>query len=361
MKKYDGNVAFKCTYNDGGRNGRTRGFVGFSGTCSKENIIRNVEAGRVWCSHENNRCFQFYNNGCHGRRPRDPCYESRVLRDWRFGAGSSYDGDPSFMRSARKGKVALLTTRHPGYDTEKHAEKRRIVFGVFKIVNIDTGVDGEDWVVGAPESAIQVPEATALALPYWTFKKGVPIWGRGIFRYVSDQEITNYLHALFPRLQRRRDRVVLESLLECCGSLKPKSAGSDEVPVVEDEDLNRKYGPGGEGKRHRRLKEFVARHPERLGLGVGDVSVEHRFVTGDRVDLSIDLANGGHCVVEVEVEGDRSTLIGAHQALKYRALRAGELDETQLPHAFLVAYSIPRSTRRFCKRHGIRALEIQPT
>ena len=52
-------------------------------------------------------------------------------------------------------------------------------------------------------------------------------------------------------------------------------------------------------------------------------------------------------------------MIGAHQALKYRALRAGELDETRkLPHAFLVAYDIPPSTRKFCKRHKIKVLEI---
>ena len=97
-----------------------------------------------------------------------------------------------------------------------------------------------------------------------------------------------------------------------------------------------------------------------LGLGKAEeVSTEHRFITGDRVDLSIGFENGEHCVVEIEVEGADSTLIGAHQALKYRALRAGELDETrELPHAFLVAYDIPPSTSKFCKRHKIKVLEI---
>ena len=84
-----------------------------------------------------------------------------------------------------------------------------------------------------------------------------------------------------------------------------------------------------------------------------------RFVTGDRVDVSIDLANGEYCVVEIEIEGE-STRIGAHQALKYRALRAGELDSMELPHACLVAYSIPQDVKDFCERHGVLALEIQP-
>lgn len=103
----------------------------------------------------------------------------------------------------------------------------------------------------------------------------------------------------------------------------------------------------------------IADQPECLGLGRGSAEVEHRFVTGDRVDVSIDLANGEHCVVEIEVEGE-STSIGAHQALKYRALRAGQLDSTVLPHACLVAYSIPHHVKDFCKRHGVSALEIQP-
>ena len=64
-------------------------------------------------------------------------------------------------------------------------------------------------------------------------------------------------------------------------------------------------------------------------------------------------------LVEIEVEG-KSTRIGAHQALKYRALRAGELDASELPHACLVAYSIPQHVKEFCGRHGVSALEIQP-
>ena len=36
MNGHDGNVAFKCTYNDGGDRG-------FGGTCSNENIRRNVK------------------------------------------------------------------------------------------------------------------------------------------------------------------------------------------------------------------------------------------------------------------------------------------------------------------------------
>ena len=364
MNGHDGNVAFKCTYNDGG----STGFVGFDGTCSNENIRRNVKGVkgfkmRVWCSNEDNHCRRFHDRGFRGRRPIHPCYESQIFRTWKYSSGVYHsgerEGEPIPMHQAQVGRVVLLTTRLPDHDTEK----QRIVFGVFKIDRIEDDQKGT-WAIGDPDYAIRLPKTAALALPYWKFKNGQPIWGSGLFRYVSDQEVTNFLHALFPRLQSPKDRSVLERLLECCGNLAPEDIPEDLDRKIKKAELGQKYGPGGEGERHRKLKEHIAKNPRVLGLGKAkkkDISVEHRFTTGDRADLSIDFINGEHCVVEVEVEGADSTLIGAHQALKYRALRAGELDQVgKRIHAFLVAYDIPQSTKKFCKRHGIKALEIQP-
>ena len=359
MDEHDGNVAFKCNYNDGGHRG-------FDGTCSKKNIKRHVRAGRdIWCTHMDNRCRQFYENDFQGIKPKHPCYESQIFENWKFGAGT-YTTTKKFglrkkIKHAKTGKVALLTTRHPRDDSEE----KRIVFGIFKICRRDESDDGETLFAGNSEHAIRIPKAAARALPYWDFKKrprsGEPKWGSGLFRYISDQEVTNFLHALSPRLQSPGDRAVLERLLECCGNLEPEDAANNMNQEVPAADLELKYGPGGEGERHRRLKEYVAQHPEELGLGAGRGRVEHPFVTGDRVDVLIKLDSGEHCVVEIEVEGRRSTLVGAHQALKYRALRTAELDDgTEPPHACLVAYHIPPSTREFCERHGVRALEIDP-
>ena len=47
----------------------------------------------------------------------------------------------------------------------------------------------------------------------------MPDWRTGLFRSISDQEVSNFLHALRPLLQSPRDRMVLEHLMECCGSL----------------------------------------------------------------------------------------------------------------------------------------------
>ena len=360
MIGHGGNIAFKCTYNNGGE----RGFVGFGGTCSNENIFRNVKTNpRRWCSSPSNLCQRFCENGFRGKRPHHPCYESEIIDRWRFGPGTyqsrNRDGKPIPMKHAQVGKVALLTTRHPERDTERE----RIVFGVYKIERVRRDDCGQIWIEGSADHAIRLSESAAFALPYWNFKKlapdDEPDWRTGLFRYISDQELTNFLHPLYRRLQSAQDRTVLEELLECSGNLDPELAPGEVNGDVPESDLKQKYGPGGEGERHKVLKQFIADNPERLGLGRGKGAVEHRFVTGDRVDVSIALADGEHCVVEIEVEGE-STSIGAHQALKYRALRASELDSTELPHACLVVYSIPQHVKDFCERHGVSALEIQP-
>lgn len=354
------NVAFKCTYNDGGE----RGFVGFGGTCSNGNIFRNVEENpRRWCSSPSNLCRRFCENGFRGERPQQPCYESEIIDHWRFGPGTYQSMNrkdrPIPIKHAQVGKIALLTTRHPERDTERG----RIVFGVYRIERVSRDSCGQIWLEGNANHAIRLSEADSRALPYWRFKKLAPDrkpdWRTGLFRYISDQEVANFLHALYRRLRSAEDRTVLEELMGCTGNLDPELVPDEANGEVPESDLKLKYGPGGEGKRHRVLKQFIADNPECLGLGRGKAVVEHRFVTGDRVDVSIDLANGEHCVVEIEVEG-KSTRIGAHQALKYRALRAGELDASELPHACLVAYSIPQHVKEFCGRHGVSALEIQP-
>ena len=303
MNERDGNVAFKCTYNDGGE----PGFVGFDGTCSDENITRNIEAGRRWCAADVNACREFFEKGFRGGRPQQPCYESQIVRRWRFGPGTSetQKGNwvPIQMNDARVGKVAVLTTRHPDHDTES----KRMVFGVYRIDRIEENAEGEIFAEGNSKTAIRLSEEAAYSLPYWEFKtlpkSNKPDWGSHLFRYVSDREVTNFLHALKPYLQSNRDRAAQEILLNCCGNLAPDSGRLAVDRGTWNEDRKHKYGPRGEGESHRRLKELIARHPELLNLGPGRGAVEHRFVTGDRVDVLIEFEDGGQCVVEVEVKG----------------------------------------------------------
>lgn len=86
------------------------------------------------------------------------------------------------------------------------------------------------------------------------------------------------------------------------------------------------FGPGGESAAHRRLKLYVAAHGTEFGMSAAAVSeVEHRFRTGDRVDVMFQNHSPERTVVEIEVAGEDNICIGIKQAVKYRVL--AEVDE----------------------------------
>lgn len=81
------------------------------------------------------------------------------------------------------------------------------------------------------------------------------------------------------------------------------------------------FGPGGEGTAHRNLKLYVAAHGRDFGLSEEAIAVvEHRFRTGDRVDVLFQNHWPERTVVEVEVSGMENICTGIHQAVKYRSL-----------------------------------------
>jgi hypothetical protein len=85
------------------------------------------------------------------------------------------------------------------------------------------------------------------------------------------------------------------------------------------------FGQGGESAAHRRLKLYVAAHPTEFGLSAAaQPFVEHRFQTGDRVDVMFENHLPDRTVVEVEIAGEDNICVGIHQAIKYRSLAEAE-------------------------------------
>jgi hypothetical protein len=81
------------------------------------------------------------------------------------------------------------------------------------------------------------------------------------------------------------------------------------------------FGPGGESAAHRRLKLYVAVHGADFGMSSDATAlVEHRFRTGDRVDLIFHNHSPERTVIEIEVAGEENICTGIHQAVKYRSL-----------------------------------------
>lgn len=96
------------------------------------------------------------------------------------------------------------------------------------------------------------------------------------------------------------------------------------MSLAEQELVNQHVGvfaPGGESSAHRLLKLYVASHGINFGMSnAAQAFVEHRFRTGDRVDVMFQNHEPERTVVEVEIAGEENICTGIHQAIKYRSL-----------------------------------------
>ena len=120
---------------------------------------------------------------------------------------------------------------------------------------------------------------------------------------------------------------------------------------------------GGESSLHKRMKEYVASHPLLLGLKENVKSfIEFPFPSGDRVDIAFDLGSNHWVIVEVEIEGFNSILVGLFQAVKYRALQKAVLRLQELEGSvsgFVVARTIPEEIKRLSNLLDIETAELR--
>ena len=81
-----------------------------------------------------------------GTKPKNPCYESRLFREWQFGAGWHHlgvkAGTPKHLNHAQVGKFAILTTRFPN-----EPESDRRIVGLFQFGEILDEPDSETTLV----------------------------------------------------------------------------------------------------------------------------------------------------------------------------------------------------------------------
>ena len=137
------------------------------------------------------------------------------------------------------------------------------------------------------------------------------------------------------------------------------SLGVDLLHPTADStgSIRKKYGPGGEGKDHKQLKDYLYDHPEAIGLDdVVDKQREYVFRTGDRADLVFELTNGRYVIVEVETDNQALIDAGAYQALKYRILKCAEKRTpitSDSVRSLLVAWQDPTDTT-FCQDYDVR-------
>jgi hypothetical protein len=137
---------------------------------------------------------------------------------------------------------------------------------------------------------------------------------------------------------------------------KPVPRIAREKARARREVLERKYGPGGEGPAHKRLKELILNNPEKLGFGIVlKAHEEYGFDSGDRADIVFDLQKGRYAVVEIETD---NPMPGAFQALKYKVLKCAELGldiKSTKVEAMLVASTKPEDMT-FCGKYDVHFL-----
>jgi hypothetical protein len=109
-----------------------------------------------------------------------------------------------------------------------------------------------------------------------------------------------------------------------------------DLPSVEPtfenlDDRGRAYSEfiertdGRESEDHLKLKEFIAAHPEVIGLPAESATqMEYLFVSGDRADIIIGIGPDSWAVVEIKNWEIGDLVKGVYQAIKYRALLQAE-------------------------------------
>lgn len=355
-------VAFKATYNDGGAHG---GLVGYRGVCSDPVIVDNVHVrGMTWCSQPNNPCRQHFDGGLEGLRPRvrtGPdafCYESGLFlrQPRRFGGGFFHtgerEGEPIPVAQVEVGDVAILTTIPPGGGQED-----RFIFGLFRIGQFY--LDNDWGYVSESDGSMDVviPDDVARDLLYWNYQHpnadGTRMWGSGLVRYLDEDLNLRFIEDLLWRLGDDPARDVIVGALEHLVQPRPHRG------LLGGGRGHGRRG-GGEGEAHRELKHLVAAHPERIGLPPDAVAtIEHRYLSGDRVDVKFDLPDGNAAVVEIETI---CPLPGAHQAVKYRALlevERGEALNAGNVEAVLVAHGFDQESVALAQQYGIRLVAMR--
>jgi hypothetical protein len=149
---------------------------------------------------------------------------------------------------------------------------------------------------------------------------GLP--GEGIGWFVSKREE-------FKKLPRSKQREIVKAELvrifaypkwrSVLEALSLPYAPTDYTPLIEEAT---QFG-GGEGEAHKRLKEFVARHPDLIGLASNTTFgvIEDALPSGDSLDVSFREAEEWTAAEVKPLDAPVSDVLrGLFQCVKYKAV-----------------------------------------
>ncbi len=191
-----GHIAFKCAYNDN-KGPIEAPVIGYMGPCSKPTTVYNVKKGAPWCSLPECPCNGYVYRG--EDRGASPCYECRMLVEWKAYAGFDHDSPDSWtprrIIGTRPGKIAFLTTRYPGT-----GESERFIFAAFRIGEVvQYDPDKSGWVKA--DDVLKVALAPDELIYFWNHyrNRNRPDylgWGSGRFRYLDAVQAAGAMKAM---------------------------------------------------------------------------------------------------------------------------------------------------------------------
>jgi hypothetical protein len=149
------------------------------------------------------------------------------------------------------------------------------------------------------------------------------------------------------------DKLLQELNLE---PVKVSFADLDQEAQQYIEVMARTGNTGGEQEAHRKLKDFIARSPQFIGIpALKQPEKEHLFYSDDRCDILIELFGNQSAIVEIKVRQRGELVKGIYQLVKYRALLEAERTHGgTLPiELHLVAYDIPQDIQEFAGKFNI--------
>lgn len=206
-------MAFKCAYND--NNGDNNPVVGYMGACSKAATVYNVRKEAPWCSLPECPCSAYVLKG--QPRPENPCYECRMLIDWKAYAGFDHDGPyswtPRRITGAEHGGIAFLTTRYPGT-----GEAERFIFAAFIISEVvPYDPDKSGWVQG--HEKLRIALAPDESVYFWDFYRNAKRpeyigWGSGRYRYLSEAQAQGAIRAIYSAIKDEKRKALVDEMID---------------------------------------------------------------------------------------------------------------------------------------------------
>jgi hypothetical protein len=282
--------------------------------------------------------------------------ESELFENWQFNGGMYHNGTRAgqtiVIQDAAVGKIVVLTTRR-----KDQSEDQRKIVGLYEVGKIDNGN-----LIAHKHRRIRLNKDEADMLDFWRYHRNkngnTPCWRTGLHRYLKDGQVHRILADVSAIVGGSNKKIINDLIqLHFKNNPVPPASGCLNVKqTVEQIAAQKRKYPGGEGPEHRKLKEWIARHPSVLGLPAASKSnVEYLFESGDCVDIAFELPDGSWAVVEIETT---IPYPGAHQAIKYRSLLAAKkrwnLDTGKVT-ALLVAWDFNENTLDFCRQYSINA------